>query len=86
MLRDIFTLRQSTPTTPRSQQVAKDPYLERVVLPDGQIMFVARGSLAAAKAVVAARKVALRRMAEQRQDGHETVFLEERSARARRAS
>lgn len=86
MLKDIFTLRQTTLTKTGSQQVKEDPYVERVVLPDGQVMLVARGSLAAAKAVVAARKVALRRMAEQCQGGHDITFLVDRSARSRRAS
>lgn len=64
MLKDIFTPRRSTQSTPATQQTTENPYVERVALPDGEVMFVARGSLAAAKGVVAARKAALRRMSE----------------------
>lgn len=91
MLKDIFTPRQSSKTTTTthlsaSAEMAENPYIERVVLPDGQVMVVARGSLAAAKGVVAARKAALRRMAEQTQDGHENVIAWDRPAKIQRAS
>lgn len=86
MLKDIFTTRKSTTTTPARQHFAENPYLERVVLPDGEVMLVARGSLVAAKAVVAARKAALRRMAEHKQYGREIVFLEERARKDDRSA
>jgi len=41
----------------------KHPPLDRVTLPDGEVVFVARGNLAAAKALYAAQKRALRRVA-----------------------
>lgn len=84
MLKDIFIARQTITTT--SQQDSDNPFMERVVLPDGQVMFVPHGNLAAAKAVLAARNAALRRIAEHKQGAHEIVFLQERVQKGRRAS
>lgn len=86
MLKDVFTSGRSTQNTNAPQQATDNPYVERVVLPDGAVMVVARGSLAAAKSVVAERKAALRRMEEQGRNGHDIVFLEERASKGRRAS
>lgn len=72
MFKEMFTSRRPTGNAPTELVTAENPYTERVTLPDGHVIFVARGSLAAAKSVVAARKLALRRMEERR--------LEEESA------
>ncbi|MGH2486211.1 MAG: hypothetical protein ACRDHE_09385 [Ktedonobacterales bacterium] len=66
MFKEVFTSRRPTGITPTELVTAENPYIERVTLPDGHVIYVARGSLAAAKSVVAARKLALRRMEERR--------------------
>lgn len=66
MFKELFTSSRSTDTAPTELVTGENPYIERVTLPDGHVIFVARGNLAAAKSVVAARKLALRRMDERR--------------------
>ena len=66
MFKELFTSRRPTGIAPTELVTAENPYVERVTLPDGYVMYVARGSLVAAKSVVAARKLALRRMEERR--------------------
>lgn len=83
---ELFTSKRSTNALVIDQSVADNPYVERVVLPDGQVMMVARGSLVAAKTVIAARKAALRRLEAQYELERETLFQREHPMRERRAS
>ncbi len=66
MFKKLFTSSRPTGTAPIELVTAENPSIERVTLPDNHVIFVARGSLAAAKKVIAARKLALRRMEERR--------------------
>jgi hypothetical protein len=87
MFKELFTSSRPTGTEPTELVTAVNPYIERVTLPDGHVIFVARGSLAAAKSVVAARKLALRRLEERSlTEGREEQRTDGAPIRARRAS
>ena len=86
MFKELFVSRPTATIAARGAFAQDDARAERVVLPDGNVLYVARGSIAAAKAVVAAKKAALRRLDEQNLIHGEMRFGNGRARAGQRAS